>query len=124
MSAPTSQADRLRTAADQLEKVMRGRFDAINPNDLPPLLREAADTIDDLCNRLTDTCRNIAVLNADGTSQYYFVCSACGLAVDSYLGVVRTDYVTRKDGTKDYQTFCVGDRYEFERCPSCGRRVV
>lgn len=52
MSAPTSQADRLRTAADQLEKAMRGRFDAINPNDLPPMMRDAADTIDDLCNRL------------------------------------------------------------------------
>lgn len=59
MSALASQADSLRTAADQFEKAMRGRFDAINPSDLPPMLREAADTIENLRNRLTEreTCQ-------------------------------------------------------------------
>ena len=110
MSAPTSQADRLRTAADQLEKVMRGRFDAINPNDLPPMMREAADTIDDLCNRLRGQMGwpNAAppvtklVDNEHGPDMH---CERCG-------GLVDDEYL------------CFMERYGYSRCPHCGRMIV
>lgn len=100
MSMLTSQVDRLRTAADQFDKVLCGKFDAIEPLTIPPMMREAADTIENLRNRLTETCRN-ADARAEAGGVWHsprFVCSECGAAY------VMSDYV----------------RF----CPNCGRRVV
>jgi rubrerythrin len=57
-------------------------------------LREAADTIENLRNRLTDqTCHNVARDRED------LVCSVCGCYVEN-----------------------IG--FDWSYCPSCGRRVV
>lgn len=72
-----------------------------------------ADPVDN-ANR---TCRNIAVLNKRGIHGYYFVCSECGLAIDTPFDIHFTEY------RGSLRTFCVGPRYEFERCPRCGAIV-
>lgn len=70
------------------------------------------------------TCRNIAGLNKKGVAGYYFVCSECGLAVHADFGIQRTNYTSKMpDGTTDLRTFNSGGKYEFERCPRCGRKV-
>lgn len=94
MSMLTTQVKRLRTAADQLDKVLHGRFDAIEPSTIPPMMREAADTIENLRNRLTETCE---LVNAgDGKC----ICFECGYkALDEWWN-------------------------GFKYCPNCGRKVV
>jgi rubrerythrin len=80
--------------------MMQGEFYAVNLSSIPPMLRYAADTITDLRNRLTETCRN-ADASAEAGGVWHsprFVCSECGAA-----------YVM-----SDYARFC----------PRCGRRVV
>jgi hypothetical protein len=71
------------------------------------------------------TCRNIAELNREGVSGYFFVCSECGLAVHADRGINKTNYTCRKpDGSIDLHTFNSGGEYKFERCPRCGRKVT
>jgi len=71
------------------------------------------------------TCRNIAELNREGVSGYFFVCSECGLAVHADRDINKTNYTCRKpDGSIDLRTFNSGGKYKFERCPRCGRKVT
>ena len=71
------------------------------------------------------TCRNIAELNREGVSGYFFVCSECGLAVHADRDINKTNYTCRKpDGSIDLRTFNSGGEYKFERCPRCGRKVT
>ena len=71
------------------------------------------------------TCQNIAELNREGVSGYFFVCSECGLAVHADRDINKTNYTCRKpDGSIDLRTFNSGGEYKFERCPRCGRKVT
>lgn len=92
----TGQAQRLRTVADQMDKVLSGKYDAINPSTISPLLRDAADTIEDLRNRLTETCE--LEINTDMTA---VKCSRCGYVVPKGTNLMNVKY-----------------------CAGCGRKVV
>ena len=71
------------------------------------------------------TCRNIAELNREGVSRYFFVCSECGLAVHASFGIRETNYPHSKpDGSTDLRTVNSNGKYEFERCPRCGRKIT
>ena len=71
------------------------------------------------------TCRNIAELNREGVSSYFFVCSECGLSVHASLGICETNYpFSKPDGSTDLRSFNSNGKYEFERCPRCGRKVT
>ena len=104
MSMLTEQCDKLRKAAYEVERIKNDASgmlmgDTITLADVAMQLREAADTIAALRNRLTETCHNVAEYPEDGFwPSPHFKCSECGASH------VSMEYV----------------RY----CPSCGRRVV
>ena len=96
MSMLTAQCERLRKVADDLDfyTITRDIYAA------SMLMREAADTIDELRSMLQETCRNVDA-NADAGGEWHsprFVCSECGAV------------------------YVMSDRAHF--CPSCGRRIV
>lgn len=74
------------------------------------------------------TCKNVAVINrSHSRAGYFFVCSECGLAVNtnSLSNLYRTVYSRMNDdGTPNLHAYRMGRRYEFERCPHCGRVVI
>lgn len=69
--------------------------------------------------RAERTCRNIATLNRDGVSDYFFSCSNCGLDIEAFSGIKVLDYTD-----ESRSGFCVGAEYHFDHCPNCGARVV
>jgi rubrerythrin len=100
MSTLTSQCNELRLTAVKLERMMRGKFDAISLSSIPPTLRHAAYTIESLSNRLAETCHDVSEPPEDGVfwPTPHFRCSECGATH------VSLEYVNY--------------------CPKCGRRVV
>ena len=91
MSMLTAQCERLRDAANGL--------DAMSFYAYAREMREAADTIEKLRNRLTETCHNVAEYPEDGFwPSPHFKCDVCGASH------VSMEYVYY--------------------CPNCGRRVV
>jgi len=71
MSMLTAQVDELRTASTWVSLYLAGATNAI-PMNTAILLRDAADTIEGLRNRLTETCHDV------GFAPYLFECSECG----------------------------------------------
>ena len=67
----------------------------------------------------TGTCKNIAKLNKEGVHGYYFACSECGLSVHASFDIYETEYTD-----ESLESFFVGKRYTFERCPRCSAKVV
>lgn len=95
MSMLTGQVEKLRKRAKELRQ-----GDWSDGADDARLMDDAADTIENLRNRLTETCRNADACAEAGGMWHSprFVCSECGAV-----------YVM-----SDYARFC----------PSCGRQVV
>lgn len=95
-----------------------------NPDSYIIHLQRALDYADKAATVGAGTCKNIAELNEEGMAGYFFVCSECGLAVHVDNCINETNYPEkRQDGSIDLQTFNSNGRYEFERCPRCGRRI-
>lgn len=73
-------------------------------------LREAADTIENLRNRLTETCHDLSGTGANG--EQVFHCSECGCVMSLY----------DLDGAN---VLCTNHIYDYPRyCPNCGRMVI
>lgn len=64
------------------------------------------------------TCENASELNTDGVAGYHFTCSECGLSVCASMGVGEIEL----SGPRSFH-WKVDGKYEFERCPRCGRKV-
>ena len=100
----TKQTKRLRETADEVKRIKDNNVDwlwrdAITLDDAVKEMREAADTIENLRNRLTETCRNVAEYPEDGFwPSPHFKCDVCGATH------VSMEYV--------------------HYCPNCGRKVV
>ena len=97
----TAQCDRLRETADEVERIKHNNADwlwrdGITLTDAARELRDAADTIESLRNRLTETCHDV------GFAPYFFECSECG---NTHL---------RNAAYVDMPNYC----------PECGRKVV
>jgi rubrerythrin len=97
----TAQAEGLRETADEVERIKHNNADwlwrdGITLIDAARELREAADTIEGLLNRLTETCHDV------GFAPYFFECSECG---KTHL---------RNAAYVDMPNYC----------PECGRKVV
>lgn len=72
-------------------------------------LREAADTIENLRNRLTETCHDLSGTGANG--EQVFHCSECGCVMSLY----------DLDGAN---VLCTNHVFDYPRyCPNCGRMV-
>lgn len=95
MSMLTAQVDELRTASTWVSLYLAGATNAI-PMNTAILLRDAADTIENLRNRLTETCHDV------GFAPYFFECSECG---QNHL---------RNAAYVDMPNYC----------PNCGRKVM
>ena len=107
MSMLTAQCDRLRETADEVERIKHNNADwlwrdGITLTDAARELRDAADTIEGLRDRLTDValCHNVAPDYID------FLCDSCGF--------VNYHSDENNDGN--------GNRWFY--CPNCGRRCV
>lgn len=105
MSMLTAQCDRLRETADEVERIKHNNADwiwrdGITLTDAARELRDAADTIEGLRDRLTEqTCFNVADPPEEGFwPMPHFKCSVCG-------------------------AYYVTDKYVYY-CPNCGRKVV
>jgi rubrerythrin len=73
-------------------------------------LREAADTIENLRNRLTETCHDLSGTGANG--EQVFHCSECGCVMSLY----------DLDGAN---VLCTNHVFDYPRyCPNCGRMVI
>jgi rubrerythrin len=101
MSMLTAQCDGLRETADEVERIKHNNADwlwrdGITLTDAARELRDAADTIENLRNRLTETCHDV------GFAPYFFECSECG---KTHL---------RNAAYVDMPNYC----------PECGRKVV
>lgn len=96
-----------------------------------PKLYEAADNLDGTLTvgRLTleqaiaatlgsGTCENLSSMNVDGVAGYHFICSECGLSVCASMGIGEIE----PSGSRSFR-WKVDGRYEFERCPRCGKAV-
>jgi rubrerythrin len=97
----TAQCDGLRETADEVERIKHNNADwlwrdGITLVDAARELRDAADTIENLRNRLTETCHDV------GLAPYFFECSECG---KTHL---------RNAAYVDMPNYC----------PECGRKVV
>ena len=106
MSMLTAQCDMLREIADEVERIKHNNADwlwrdGITLTDAARELREAADTIENLRNRLTDVvpCHNVAPDYLD------FLCDSCGFV----------HY--HSDANDD------GEGNDWRYCPECGRKV-
>ena len=64
------------------------------------------------------TCENASELNTDGLAGYYFTCSECGLSICASMGIGKIEL----SGPRSFR-WKVDGRYEFERCPRCGKAV-
>ena len=91
MSMLTAQCDKLRKRATELRQ---GRWS--DGADDAALMDDAANTIENLRNRLTETCHDV------GFAPYFFECSECG---KTHL---------RNAAYVDMPNYC----------PECGRKVV
>jgi hypothetical protein len=103
----TAQCDGLRETADEVERIKHNNADwlwrdGITLMDAVRELRDAADTIEGLRDRLTDVvlCHNVAPDYLD------FLCDSCGF--------VHYHSDENDDGG--------GNRWFY--CPNCGRKVV
>ena len=99
----TAQCDMLRETADEVERIKHNNADwlwrdGITLTDAARELRDAADTIEGLRDRLTEreTCHDV------GFAPYFFECSECG---KTHL---------RNAAYVDMPNYC----------PECGRKVV
>lgn len=101
MSMLTAQVDELRTASTWVSLYLAGATNAI-PMNTAILLRDAADTIENLRGQLTDValCHNVAPDYLD------FLCDSCGFV----------HYHSDENDDGD------GNRWFY--CPNCGRKVV
>ncbi len=64
------------------------------------------------------TCENLSSMNVDGVAGYHFICSECGLSVCASMGIGEIE----PSGSRSFR-WKVDGRYEFERCPRCGKEV-
>lgn len=64
------------------------------------------------------TCENLSSMNVDGVAGYHFICSECGLSVCASMGIGEIE----PSGPRSFR-WKVDGRYEFERCPRCGKEV-
>lgn len=104
MSMLTSQCNELRTTAVRLERMMRGEFDAISLSSIPTILRHAADTIESLHNRSTETCHMVLKDDHEVYGEAFYIwweCDECGCTLTKSFGMPEIRY-----------------------CPNCGRKVV
>lgn len=106
MSMLTAQCDMLRETADEVERIKHNNADwlwrdGITLMDAARELREAADTIEKLRDRLTDValCHNVAPDYLD------FLCSECG-------------FVHYHSDANDN-----GEGNDWRYCPECGKKV-
>jgi hypothetical protein len=86
MSMLTAQCDRLRETADEVERIKHNNADwlwrdGITLMDAARELREAADTIEGLRNRLTDIVLCHSDENDDGEDNDWRYCPNCGRKV-------------------------------------------
>lgn len=101
MSMLTSQADNLRIMA----RLVRD----YDHREISRALREAADAIENLRNRLTETCHDLSGTGANG--EQVFHCSMCGCIMSLY----------DLDGAN---ILCTNHVYDYPRyCPNCGARI-
>ena len=87
MSMLTAQCDRLRETADEVERIKHNNADwlwrdGITLMDAARELRDAADTIEGLRNRLTDVVLCHSDANDDGEGNDWRYCPECGRKVD------------------------------------------
>ena len=121
MSELGSQVDALREAADEASDLDYTELVNIGwmRDTLAPMLREAADTIESLRDRLQDaeamidhtcdTCENISKYAKECN---HFTCSECGCTVEDAEGY----YVSVHKGNCSHQL-------PWSFCPNCGARV-
>ena len=64
------------------------------------------------------TCENLSSMNVDGVAGYHFICSECGLSVCASMGIGEIEL----SGPRSFR-WKVDGKYEFEKCPRCGRKV-
>ncbi len=102
MSMLTGQVKQLRKTADKLRAngFIEDAFE----------VRHAADTIESLRNRLTETCHDLSGTGANG--EQVFHCSECGCVMSLY----------DLDGAN---VLCTNHVFDYPRyCPNCGAEVV
>lgn len=119
--------DRMNAALLDMNEVLvpDGHREDISTQKLIDCVIAAHQIVEDAATMGVGTCHNIAALNQEGVSGYFFVCSECGLAVHADSNIDKTNYPDRNpDGSIDLRTCNSGGKYKFERCPRCGRKVV
>lgn len=146
------QTQRLRTAADQMDKALRGKYDAINPSTVPPLLRDAADTIEDLRKTLSRKDDALVALQRDYNNQIKRIRNQRNQLRETQAALERETCHTvsmdcfgnppyNKSGLQGNDVACGcsecgapwsitglfrGNKlsHNFKACPICGRKVV
>lgn len=115
MSMLTEQTKKLRKTAYEVENIKNDTIGLLTRDsrtlaDAVMQMRDAADTIENLRNRLTETCHDLSGTGANG--EQVFHCSECGCVMSLY----------DLDGAN---VLCTNHVFDYPRyCPNCGRMVI